>query len=140
MGDVTPPTPTSMQVAGFIGMKAPAAAVNTADILAPGREFRGVLFRNAETPHTETIWANVIAGPIFQGGNYTDVEAGTTVQNVTIDLGTQVSDGVYSGTITDPSGPQSTYFMVNQIGGKYMVFGIAAHTSTQPFNFMLIEK
>lgn len=141
MGDVTPPTPTPIQVAGFVGMKAPAASVNTADILTPGREFRGVLFRNADTPHTETIWANVIAGPVFQGGNYTDIEAGTTMQNVTIDLGTQVSPGVYSGTIDDPSpGVESAVFMVNQIGGKYLIFGIGAHTSTEPFNFMLIEQ
>ncbi|MFN3487308.1 MAG: hypothetical protein ACK44W_17715 [Planctomycetota bacterium] len=111
MGDVAPPTPTDLEVAGFVGMKAPAVSVHIASLLTVGRQFRGVIFRNASTPFTETIWGEIQAGSAFVG------------------------------TIDDPDpGVESAVFMVSQVGGKYFIFGIGADTSTEPFNFMLMEK
>lgn len=153
MGDTTSNCGEQLSIAGAIGMKAPTSSVD-ANLFSTNRAFRGVLFRaNPNTtqnePYTEQIWGTITlptppaTTPTFVGGNI-DVEAGTQIQNVTIVLGSEdPSHGLYpSATITDPSATQPAVFMVSQVGGKYLVFGIADNTTTptRPFNLMLIEQ
>ncbi len=131
---------------GFIGMEAPATNVDLSAAALAGKEFRGVLFRNGSTgDDTALIWGRPNAAGALDGGTYFDIEAGTENQEVTVTFGTQSSPGVVSAVL-DPllAGLASEDFtvMVNEINGKYFVFGISTveGISTQPYNLVLIEQ
>lgn len=145
MGDVT--SSTAQQVAGFIGMKAPTTAVNKNALLAQNRTFRGFVFRtngSASSPYTEPVGGNITAGASTISGFTMDPVSGTSAGGgVSIDLGTSqvLSNGVFDGaTITTLANNIAHHatFVVNQINGKYFMFGFGL--DGVPFNFMLMEQ
>lgn len=135
---------------GFMGMTAPAADVDLSATALAGKEFRGVLFRNGSTgDDTTLIWGrpNATTGTILDGGTYIndDVEAGVENTEVTVTFGTQPSPGVVNAVL-DPllAGLVSEDFtiMVNEINGKYFIFGISTveGNATEPYNLIFIEQ
>jgi hypothetical protein len=140
MGDVAPPTPTTLQVAGFFGMAVPTSSITLSSVVMTGREFRGVIFRNnAVSNYTQLAWATG-NGTTLDAGTYSNVDTNTTTGGVTVTFTSQPSNGEILGTIGDGS-THNTTFLINQIGGKYLIFGISTDGSnTSPYNLMLIEK
>lgn len=140
MGDVAPPTPTTLQVAGFFGMSAPGSPVNLTNVVLSGKEFRGIVFRNnAVSNHTELVWARG-NNTYLDAGTYSNIDAGTESSGVSIGFGSQPSNGVVAGGIYDGSS-HTTTFLINQVGGKYLIYGISTDgSSTQPYNLMLMER
>lgn len=169
----TPPNTTDcasqLSVGGFLGMKAPSGPVdagssNTGSLFGSNRTFRGVLFRqksqSGDAPFTEEIYATITQGvTTLAGGNYTDV-SNNIVQNplpVAISLGKQASDpsssyydntNPYYGVFPEATillSPDSfpAVFMVNQIGGKYFLFGFSNTNQgggDYPSNLLLMEQ
>jgi hypothetical protein len=129
---------------GFVGIDTPAAPLVTADIIAAGREFRGLLFSDSSTgSETKPIWVRPNGSGGLSGGDYDDFEAGIEhfPPRATIELGTQVQPGVFNGTLTDDIGTVHIVSIVNLIDGKYFLFaaGYSSHRSDEPYNFLLIE-
>ncbi|MBI3609652.1 MAG: hypothetical protein HY204_03000 [Nitrospirae bacterium] len=132
---------------GVFGMIAPTANVDLTAIAS--KNYRGVLFKRVGTADTtEPVGAEPGTG--LDAGNlkgfcYTDVEANTRCANpVTLDLvgAGQTTAGIVSLTLTDADSSLHTFvFMANQVGGKYLLFGISTNTSsTEPYNVILIEQ
>ena len=141
MGDSAPLTyGTTMQVAGFFGMVTPGSAINLTSVVQTGNEFRGVLFRNnAGSNFTQLIWARG-NNTTLDAGTYSNIDAGTESGGVTVSFSSQPSNGVVSGTIDDGT-THTTTFLINQIGGKYQIYGISTDTSnTTPYNLMLMQR
>ena len=60
-----------------------------------------------------------------------------------LDSATQPEHGLIRFNFSDPSGDHQMIAVVNQVGGKFMLFGIALNTPVgvlEPYNFMLIEQ
>lgn len=130
---------------GFIGVVAPSADISFADITASGLEFRGVLFKNNDSGNdTEPVWVRRSSSGVLTGGNYSDFEG--NVENtdaVTITFDSQPSPGILHATLVD-SNTSSFVFVVNQVDGKYVLYGIsqdaATSGSTQPYNVLLVSQ
>ena len=114
---------------GFAGMKAPSTNVDLNSVLASGKEYRGVLYKyDASGPDTLLVWGRRNLSGGLTGGPYTDVEAGTedTAHQAVFTFSTQTTPGILNGTATmQVSGTTTNCTMlINQINGKYIVFGI----------------
>lgn len=142
MGDTT--AATLQNVAGFIGMKAPSVNVDTTAFYSQNRTFRGFVFRTVSgsgSPFTEPVGGTVTAGGTTMSGFTMNPVTGALASGGnTISLGTtQVAPGVFNGaTITTASGVHRATFVINQVNGKYFVYGFGY--DSLPFNFMLIEQ
>ncbi len=140
MGDAT--AASLQQVAGFIGMKAPTSNVDKAALLAQNRTFRGFVFRTSTSqsdPFTEPVGGQITSGAIH-GFTMDPITGASASGGNTIDLGaTQLSPGVFNAaTITTSGGAHAATFVVNQVNGKYFMFGFGL--DGDPFNFMLMEQ
>ncbi|MFQ5586246.1 MAG: hypothetical protein ACE5GF_05420 [Thermodesulfobacteriota bacterium] len=132
---------------GFVGVEAPSANIDIADLTASGKEYRGVLFKynDPDSDDTEPVWARGTGASTLAGGGYTDFEAGTedTVNTVSIRSFTESSPGIYTAILTEPDGATATFvFMVSRINGKYVLVGISTNThyTTLPYNALLVEQ
>jgi len=142
MGDYGP------NLGGFVGVEAPAANVDIADLTAQGREFRGARFLNnhpdPNEEDTTLAWLRG-AGSSLTGGAYADfegnVEAGVAVS---IDNFSQSLPGIMNGEITEPSttNPAPFTFIINTAGGKYVVYAIGINTyyTDLPYNVFFLEQ
>lgn len=135
---------------GIVGVVAPGSAIVDSDFSQPGREFRGVLFKNnAPGDDTNPVWVRG-QGTTLKGGGYTDFVVGTedSANNVELVLVSQASPGLYNATLaaTGISCPDPACFdfvlMVNKVGGKYVAYGIAENDdgSGGAYNVMLMEQ
>ncbi len=156
-------TPSGMLVGdqgtngGVIGMLQPQADIGSAAILQQGREFRGYVFMthppmgpDGVTPvdKTEAVWAHTLGDNLITAGRYTDFTNG--VEDVcpggdscaTFSLGTEVAPGEFAGTMTDShAGSHPFTLMINQISGKYMIFGFSYNDApSRPLLFMVMEQ
>lgn len=136
---------------GFAGMQAPSANVDLNSVLGTGKEYRGVLYKyDATGPDTQLVWGRPDASGGLTGGPYTDVEAGTedTVHQAFFTFSTQSAPGILNGTHTSGfSGATSSFtILINQINGKYIVFGIFLSDESSPLGkiqpqyFLAMEK
>lgn len=130
---------------GNFGMQAPTSNVSISDVLAAGREYRGILYKdiNTASESTELIWARPSGSSSIDGGEYIDVEAGTedTVNAATITFNSQPSPGIIRASKVDGSGTTDILFVVNRISSKYMMFGISIDPGTSaPQVFIAIER
>jgi hypothetical protein len=130
---------------GVFGMQAPATNVDLNDVILVGREFRGVVFEDnnvAGSDDTHPIWARPNGFGGMKGGDYTDFEAGTenTSNTATITFSAQASKGVVNGGKTDSAGSVDMVFMINKIGGKYLIYGVGADSSGKQELFIAIER
>lgn len=136
---------------GFVGMEAPAADIVYVDLLASGREFRGIKFQDGSSAgggeDTEPVWARPGDDPdkIIAGGYEDPFEDGVEVsEGVIVTLGTQSAPGIINSGLQDHDGDPSRdiVLMVNQIGGRYIIYGAhrTADLSSGGGNFILIEQ
>jgi hypothetical protein len=126
---------------GFAGMQAPDPAIDLDDLLAFGREFRGVVIKaGGSGEDSEPVWARVDGLGAMIGG-YDDFEAGIeSGDSSEIAFLAQNSPGVFSATLTDASGSRPLIIMVSLIDGHYVLYG--AGTGEPPAvaqNFLAIE-
>jgi len=127
-----------------IGMRLPTTPVDLADLVAAGREFRGIHYRD-DSPVAEDsvpVWARPDGAGGLWGHEYDDIE--TNVESpppyaqVTFD--TQVRPGIVRGTLTDSAGMRDIVYVIGRLGGRYFVFGISVDTHDgTPYNFIVVE-
>lgn len=122
---------------GFAGMKAPSTNVDLNSVLAAGKEYRGVLYKyDASGPDTQLVWGRRNLSGGLTGGPYTDVETGTedTAHQAVFTFSTQSTPGILNGTATMQVSGTTTgcTMLINQINGKYIVFGIFLSDETSP--------
>lgn len=127
---------------GFAGIQAPDSAIELDDLLAFGREFRGVVIKAGATgEESEPVWARVDGLGAMLGGGYDDFEAGIEGDDsIEIGFTAQNSPGVFNATLTDTSSSSSLVIMVSLIDGRYVLYG--AGTGEPPAvaqNFLAIE-
>jgi hypothetical protein len=132
---------------GIVGVQAPSVGVTAANLAAAGREFRGVLFKNddATEEDTQAVWVRTdVGGSSLIGGMYTDFEGNVedAASTATIDNLNEPTPGQFNATLDTPGGPPGSFvLMVNEIGGKYMIFGIGENDDGLggAFNVLLME-
>lgn len=133
---------------GMIGVNAPAANVDLAAVIA--QNYRGFQFSTDTT--TVASVTEPIGGEPGTGANagkivgfcYTDVETGTrcpSAMDGIISLTAQPSPGLVTGTIdSGGGGSRPITFVISQVGGRYVVFGVTVTGSGKPYNFMVIQQ
>ena len=147
---------------GFVGVEAPASDMGTTTIFQEDHQFLGVLFKDGSTDpdedDTEPIWAsidssagNYLAGGSFDGSDFENATPGD--ESVRLTISSEIQPGVFSGQLTD-YGTNGIYnggtdddsvsdfcFLMNEINGKYFIFGISLDGySDKPYNFLVIEQ
>lgn len=134
---------------GMIGVNAPTTNVNLADVMS--KTYRGFQFSTDTTSVanvTEPIGGEPATGANagkmlgFSYGGDGNVETNTrcTTCDGIIDLTTQASPGLVTGTITSGGGTRNATFVISQVGGKYVMFGVTVTGSGAPYNFLVIEQ
>jgi len=134
---------------GMIGVNAPATTVNLADVMS--KTYRGFQFSTDTTTVanvTEPIGGEPGTGANsgkmsgFSYGGDGNVETNTrcTTCDAVIDLATQSSPGLVTGTITSGGGTINATFVISQINGKYVMFGVTTTGSGAPYNFLVIQQ
>lgn len=129
---------------GVMGMDAPAANIDLADLVAPGREYRAIQYADGSVGADDSRpnWARPDGLGGLTGGDYVDVAANIedATTAATLVFTTQPMPGVVNGTLTDSAGTSDIVFMVNRLVGRYFLFGVSVNTATgQPYNFIAIE-
>jgi len=136
---------------GIIGMLQPPANIGSAAILQQGREFRGFVFMTHPPEGqtmTEPIWAHSLGDNLITAGQYTNFVNGTEDSCpggdscASLSLDSEVAPGEFSGTLTDiHAGSHPFTLMINQIDGKYMVFGFSYNDiPDNPYLFLVMEQ
>ncbi len=147
---------------GVIGMLQPAAKIGTTAILQTGREFRGFVFMTHPPfesdgvtlqDMTQAIWSRTKGDNLIHAGEYTNLASGTEdpclgTDNscATFSLDSEVAPGEFAGTMIDShAGSHPFTLMINQINGKYMVFGFSRNqwgsgSDMSPYIFVVMEQ
>lgn len=136
---------------GIIGMLQPPANIGSAAILQQGREFRGFVFMTHPPQGqtmTEPIWSHTLGNGLITAGQYTNFVNGTEdscpsgQSCAELSLDNEVAPGEFSGTLTDNhAGSHPFTLMINQIDGKYMVFGFSYNdVPDNPYLFLVMEQ
>lgn len=127
-----------------MGMRAPTSPVSLSDLVLAGREFRGFHYEDASLGSFDSVavWARPDGAGSMHGGEYDDIEANVEASRppATIAFGAQASPGIVNATLTDEAGTSDIVFMINELGGRYFLFGISVDTHDgHPYNFIVIE-
>ena len=146
---------------GLIGMLQPAAKIGSAGILQSGREFRGFVFMTHPPfesdgitlqDETQGIWSRTKGDGLITAGEYTNFANGTEDSDpggdsmATLSLDNEVAPGEFAGTMTDShAGKHAFTLMINQINGKYMIFGFSQNqwgsgSNMSPYLFVVMEQ
>ena len=157
---------------GVIGMLQPTAKIGSAGILQAGRQFRGFVFMTHPPfesdgvtlqDGTQAIWSttttsSAICGPgassCISAGEYTGTNFASGTEDTcpggdscaTFTLDSEVAPGEFAGTMTDShAGSHPFTLMINQINGKYMVFGFSQNqwgsgSNMSPYIFVVMEQ
>ncbi|MHC5009428.1 MAG: hypothetical protein ACYTG6_00580 [Planctomycetota bacterium] len=130
---------------GVIGMDAPAVDIDLADLVLAGREYRGTHFKDQTTSGDDSraVWARPGGPGDLTGGEYIDIETNVerTTSLATIVFVDQPSPGIVNGTLEDDAGTSDIVFLINQLGGRYFIYGISVDTNDgKPYNFLVIEQ
>jgi hypothetical protein len=141
---------------GIIGMLQPPANIGGAAILQQGREFRGFVFMTHPPEGqtmTEPVWAHTLGDSLITAGQYTNFVSGTEDlcpagdSCASLSLDSEVAPGEFSGTLTDNhAGAHAFTLMINEINGKYMVFGFSQEqagsdpNALYPYLFLVMEQ
>jgi hypothetical protein len=125
---------------GVVGVKAPAAAVDVADLAT--RSFRGILFKGGGM--SQMVHADPDGAGHLHGVGYSETDPNLMSSDagagVTLSFDSQPLPGLIRGTLSNQSGTTPIVLVVNDIGGKFMVFGFSAETGNPPDNFLVMEK
>ncbi len=148
---------------GIVGMLQPSAKIGTAALLQAGRQFRGFGFLthppnipNTNTPQdrTQAIWGTTTGDGTVSVGEYTDALASGGIQDTcpngqscaTLSSWSEVNPGEFTASMNGTNeNNQAFTLIVNQINGKFMVFGISENTAgsgnnSYPFLVVLMEQ
>lgn len=135
---------------GAIGVQQSTTPISITDFCQSGREYRGILMRpvdpnNPTDPHNgaQCIYGTGAGSNLLDGGNFTDIEAGTkdvAGSGVTISIDSQPSPGLLHGTLTElhDNSAHPIFFAINKVKGKYAIFGLG--TDSGGYNITLIEQ
>ncbi len=129
---------------GVMGMTVPPAPIVLADLVAAGREYRAFQYKDASSGSDDSraSWARAGEGRLT-AGDYKDIVLNLedNLSTATITFDSQPLPGIVRGTLDDGAGSSDIIFVVNRLGGRYFMFGIAVDTSdTKPYNFVAIEQ
>jgi hypothetical protein len=147
---------------GIIGMLQPSADIGSTAVLQQGREFRGFVFMTHPPfesdgvtlqDKTQAIWSRTKGDSLISAGEYTSFASGTEDSCpggdscATLSLDSEVASGEFSGTMTDShAGSHPFTLMINQINGKYMIFGFSRNqagtdpNALYPYLFAVMEQ
>lgn len=125
---------------GVIGVKQPAQNVDTA-VLA-SESYRGFLIDQGKT---QCIACSPNGDGTLHGAGYANpsgVETGTSDNGsgVTVSFTSQPNPGEVTIHLTTTGGAESMAAAVNQIAGKYMLFGFGLGQDGKGYNFLLVEN
>jgi len=132
---------------GAFGIVQPAANVDIATVAS--QNYRGMLFKRiGGVDTTEPVGAEPGSGADagrLMAFCFTDVETGarcTASSNgiAHLDSAAQPTPGLLRLQFTDPLGTHETVVMVNQIAGRYVLYGISVNGTNEPYNFILIQQ
>ena len=108
-----------------------------------------VLFKNDDPDEDDTqpVWVRTLAaGSTMQGGSYIDFDGNiedTAPNTVTLDNFNEGAPGLFNLGLTPDGGGVTSPFvlMVNEIGGKYVMFGISENDDGTGggYNVLLVE-
>jgi hypothetical protein len=151
-------------------MLQPSANIGSAGVLQAGRQFRGFVFMTHPPfesdgvtlqDKTQAIWSTTTTSSAICGqgvsscisaGEYTNFVNGVEDtcpggdSCASLSLGTEVAPGEFSGTMTDSHAGQHAFtLMINQINGKYMIFGFSQNqwgsgSNMSPYLFVVMEQ
>jgi hypothetical protein len=146
---------------GLIGMLQPTAKIGSTAILQAGREFRGFVFMTHPPfesggitlqDKTQGIWSRTKGDGLITAGEYTNFANGTEDSDpggssiATLSLDSEAAPGEFAGTMTDShAGTHPFTLMINQINGKYMIFGFSQNqwgsgNNMSPYLFVVMEQ
>lgn len=147
---------------GIIGMLEPSTKIGSAAVLQQGRKFRGFVFMTHPPfesdgvtfqDKTQAIWSTTKGDNLITAGEYTDFAGGVEdtcpggSSCATLSLDNEVAPGEFSGTMIDShAGSHPFTLMVNQINGKYMIFGFSQNqagtdpNALYPYLFLVMEQ
>jgi len=146
---------------GVVGMLQPAAKIGSTAILQQGREFRGFVFmthppngpNNLPVDKTQAIWSRTLGDNLITAAEYTTFDTGVEDtcpggdSCATLSLDSEVAPGEFAGTMIDShAGSHPFSLMINQINGKYMIFGFSREqagldpTALFPYIFLVMEQ
>ena len=146
---------------GVIGMLQPSAKIGNTAILQAGREFRGFVFmthppngaNGLPVDKTQAIWSRTKGDNLITAGEYTNFANGTEDSCpggdscATLSLDNEVAPGEFTGTMIDShAGSHPFTLMINQINGKYMIFGFSREqagsdpSALYPYLFVVMEQ
>lgn len=128
---------------GLIGIQVPDNPIDMDDLMAYGREFRGVIMKSALPEEgsvedkNELIWFRTDNLGKFISGGYTDFETGIEeTESASLTLDTELSPGIFRATMGD----NSMVVMVSRIDERYFIYGIGAgEPNVVAQNFLVIE-
>ncbi len=131
---------------GSFGTVQPAANVDMNDVLASGREFRGMVFDNINTVDEATTvgWARPDGGGGMLGGGYTDFEGNVenVADTVSITFTGQAMPGIVNGNHTDSTSHTTgnSVYIINRISDRYVIYGMVyTPGSGAPDIFIFVE-
>lgn len=127
-------------VGGVIGVMQPSANINISDFAS--RSFKGYLINSGKT---QCVSVTSNGNGTLHGSGYANpmgVETGTLDggSGVTISFTGQPNPGELTTTLTTSGGTETLTGIVNQVGGKYMMFCFGVGSDNKPYNVVLVEN
>lgn len=125
---------------GVIGVKQAAANVDLADLAS--HTYKGLLINQGKT---QCVSATSNGDGTMHGQGYAlggGVETGTSDNGsgVTITFTGQPAPGEVRISLTTSGGTETLVACINQVGGKYILFGFGEGSDTLPYNFLLVQQ
>jgi len=125
---------------GTIGVEQPAANVDLATI--GGDSFKGFMIKQGKT---ECVSCTPNGDGTLHGNGYalgTGVETGTLDGGggVTVSFTSQPNPGLVKVSIVTSGGNEQIVACLNQVGGKYMIFGFGWDGIGTPYNIVLVQS
>jgi hypothetical protein len=128
---------------GLFGVLAPSTDVDLTNVAADS--FRGIMFKGGSGSGGTSLLLELAPNGSGQltGTFYTDVDTNTLDtdpdQQATVAFSTQSSPGLVIGTVSGAGTPQSFVFSINQVGGKYMLYGFCQEADGNVDNILLMQ-
>lgn len=129
---------------GLIGMLAPTDPLHWSEVAS--KEFIGMLVKSSRS---QLVHCTPAGGDVLDGvGLFTDEEissgeTGDPTRGVTISLGAEISNGLYTVNLKskEPGAPDEKMFMIaGKVDGKIVMFAFGGTDRDGTYNVLLVEK